>query len=160
MGHDARGPNRPPGGATFLPDAWWAMTLARRRQIAAVVVLVAIAVPVLVAFRAGTTGSGGRAPGDDAAAFVDALSPERIDLWDRLAACESGGDWSADTGNGFYGGVQFTLQSWRAVGGEGNPADATRDEQIMRAERLEDEQGWEAWPGCAEQLGLTGPDPP
>lgn len=136
------------------------MTLTRRRQVAAIVVLAAIAVPVLVAFRARPTGSGAGNRGDDAADFVDALPPERVDLWDRLAACESGGDWSADTGNGFYGGVQFTLESWRTVGGEGNPADATRDEQIMRAERLEQAQGWEAWPACAEQLGLTGPDPP
>lgn len=75
-------------------------------------------------------------------------------VWDQLAQCESGGNWAIDTGNGFYGGVQFTLQSWRAVGGSGYPNEASREEQIERAERLLAIQGWGAWPGCARKLGL------
>lgn len=75
-------------------------------------------------------------------------------VWDRLAECESGGDWSINTGNGFYGGLQFTLQSWWWVGGEGYPHRASRTEQIRRAERLLDLQGWSAWPSCSRKLGL------
>jgi LysM repeat protein len=75
-------------------------------------------------------------------------------VWDRLAQCESNGDWSINTGNGFYGGLQFTLESWEAVGGSGYPHEASRDEQIQRAEQLQAIQGWDAWPACADQLGL------
>ena len=75
-------------------------------------------------------------------------------VWDDLAQCESRGDWSINTGNGFYGGVQFTLSSWRAVGGTGYPHHATKAEQIKRAELLLSLQGWGAWPGCARKLGL------
>src|SRR5690606_30673422 len=57
-------------------------------------------------------------------------------IWDRLAQCESRGNWSINTGNGHYGGLQFTLQSWRGVGGTGYPHEHTRAEQILRAERL------------------------
>lgn len=75
-------------------------------------------------------------------------------VWDRLAACESGGNWSINTGNGYYGGLQFSLSSWRAVGGTGYPSDASREEQIARAEMLLSRQGWGAWPACTTKLGL------
>jgi LysM repeat protein len=75
-------------------------------------------------------------------------------VWDRIAACESGGNWAINTGNGFYGGLQFTLGSWAGVGGSGNPADASRDEQISRAQMLQARQGWGAWPACSAKLGL------
>jgi LysM repeat protein len=75
-------------------------------------------------------------------------------VWERLAQCESNGDWSINTGNGFYGGLQFTLESWEAVGGSGYPHEASREEQIQRAEQLQAIQGWGAWPACADQLGL------
>lgn len=75
-------------------------------------------------------------------------------VWDQLAACESGGNWSINTGNGFYGGLQFTPSSWQAVGGTGLPSDASREEQIMRAESLKAIQGWGAWPACTAKLGL------
>ena len=75
-------------------------------------------------------------------------------VWDSLAACESGGNWAINTGNGFYGGLQFTLSSWRAVGGSGSPSDASREEQIARAETLRASQGWGAWPACSAKLGL------
>ena len=74
--------------------------------------------------------------------------------WDRMAQCESNGNWSINTGNGYYGGLQFALGSWRAVGGTGYPHHATRDEQIYRADKLWLIQGWGAWPGCSRKLGL------
>jgi hypothetical protein len=97
----------------------------------------------------------------EAAAAVVAPAPEpaaapepEYGVWDDMADCESGGDWSIATGNGYYGGLQFSLSSWRAVGGTGYPNEHSRAEQIDRAERLLDVQGWGAWPSCARQLGL------
>lgn len=75
-------------------------------------------------------------------------------VWDRLAQCESSGNWSINTGNGYYGGLQFSLASWRGVGGSGLPSQASREEQIARAEQLLARQGWGAWPACSAKLGL------
>lgn len=75
-------------------------------------------------------------------------------VWDRLAQCESSGNWSINTGNGYYGGLQFTLSSWRAVGGSGYPHHASKAEQIKRAEKLQALQGWGAWPACTAKLGI------
>jgi hypothetical protein len=75
-------------------------------------------------------------------------------VWDKLAQCESGGNWRINTGNGYYGGLQFSLSSWRAVGGSGYPHAASKAEQILRAERLKAKQGWGAWPACTRKLGL------
>lgn len=75
-------------------------------------------------------------------------------VWDSLAACESGGNWSINTGNGYYGGLQFSLSSWRGVGGSGYPHQASKAEQIARAEQLLARQGWGAWPACSAKLGL------
>ena len=75
-------------------------------------------------------------------------------VWDSIAACESGGNWSINTGNGYYGGLQFTLGSWQAVGGSGLPSNASREEQISRAQMLQARQGWGAWPACTAKLGL------
>ncbi|HZP55415.1 MAG TPA: transglycosylase family protein [Candidatus Saccharimonadales bacterium] len=75
-------------------------------------------------------------------------------VWDDLAQCESGGNWSINTGNGFYGGLQFTLGSWYAVGGSGYPNEASREEQIARAEILQARSGWGNWPACSARLGL------
>ena len=96
------------------------------------------------------------APNVSAPASVQApaVAPAAGSVWDRLAECESGGNWAADTGNGFYGGLQFTLSSWQAVGGSGLPSSASRAEQIERAEKLQATQGWSAWPACSAQLGL------
>ena len=74
--------------------------------------------------------------------------------WISLAECESGGNWHIDTGNGYYGGLQFAWGSWEAVGGSGNPAHASPGEQVMRGEMLQDMQGWNAWPTCARIIGL------
>ena len=75
-------------------------------------------------------------------------------VWDQLAGCEAGGNWSINTGNGYYGGLQFTISSWQAVGGSGLPSDASREEQIQRGEMLLAKQGWGAWPACTAKLGL------
>jgi LysM repeat protein len=75
-------------------------------------------------------------------------------VWDRIAQCEAGGNWAANTGNGYYGGLQFTLSSWAAAGGSGYPNQASRDEQIARATILQSRQGWGAWPVCAAKAGV------
>ena len=75
-------------------------------------------------------------------------------VWTSLAACESGGNWAANTGNGYYGGLQFSLSSWRAIGGSGYPHEASASTQIAMGQRLQASQGWGAWPGCAAKLGL------
>jgi uncharacterized protein YgiM (DUF1202 family) len=75
-------------------------------------------------------------------------------VWDDLAMCESSGNWSINTGNGFYGGLQFTLRTWHGFGGTGMPNKASRTEQITVAERVLATQGWVAWPACSTKLGL------
>lgn len=78
-------------------------------------------------------------------------------VWDRLAQCESSGDWTVNTGNGFYGGLQFHPQTWASFGGHAyapNAHLATRQEEIVIAERVLASQGWKAWPSCSRQLGL------
>lgn len=75
-------------------------------------------------------------------------------VWDQLAQCEAGGNWSINTGNGYFGGLQFSISSWQAVGGSGLPSNASREEQIMRGEMLKSLQGWGAWPACSAKLGL------
>lgn len=76
--------------------------------------------------------------------------------WDRLAQCESTGQWDINTGNGFYGGVQFYQPTWEAYGGTEFAARAdlaTREEQLAIAEEVLAEQGWGAWPACTQELG-------
>ncbi len=75
-------------------------------------------------------------------------------VWDKIAKCESGGNWAINTGNGYYGGLQFSLSSWQGVGGSGYPHQASKAEQISRAEALLARQGWGAWPACTAKLGL------
>jgi uncharacterized protein YabE (DUF348 family) len=76
-------------------------------------------------------------------------------VWDRLAQCESGGNWATNTGNGYYGGLQFSLGTWRAHGGTGLPSQHSREYQIMIATRLRNASGgYGAWPACAASLGL------
>ncbi|SFJ73811.1 transglycosylase family protein [Streptomyces pini] len=88
-------------------------------------------------------------------------SAASVDTWERVAQCESGGDWSINTGNGYYGGLQFAQSSWEAAGGTryAPRADlATREQQIAVAERLLAMQGPRAW-ACAEKGGLTAGGP-
>ncbi|GAA4744251.1 transglycosylase family protein [Amnibacterium soli] len=88
----------------------------------------------------------GAAPADAAATST----------WDKIAACESGGNWHINTGNGYYGGLQFSMGTWRAHGGSGNPAGASKSTQIRIAEKVLNSQGWGAWPACSSRLGLHG----
>ena len=78
--------------------------------------------------------------------------------WDKLASCESGGNWKINTGNGYYGGLQFNASTWRAYGGEGLPHQASREQQIAVAERTLAAQGWNAWPACSRKMGVRGYD--
>ena len=76
-------------------------------------------------------------------------------VWDRLAQCESGGNWAANTGNGYYGGLQFNVGTWRSYGGSGYPNQASRATQIAIATKVRDASGgYGAWPACAASLGL------
>ena len=83
--------------------------------------------------------------------------------WDRLAQCEAGGNWNINTGNGYYGGLQFNAGTWRAYGGNEFaplPHQATREQQIAVAERTLAKQGWGAWPACSARLGLNSAPTP
>jgi hypothetical protein len=73
--------------------------------------------------------------------------------WDAIAQCESGGNWSTNTGNGFYGGLQFKPTTWASNGGVGHPAMASREEQIRVAENVLRTQGLRAWPKCGGNAG-------
>ncbi len=79
--------------------------------------------------------------------------PNNPAAWDRLARCESGGNWATNTGNGYYGGIQFSLASWRGVGGTGYPHQASRETQIAMGQRLWNQGGWSQWPACTSKLG-------
>ncbi|MET9356177.1 transglycosylase family protein [Streptomyces sp. NPDC006617] len=87
-----------------------------------------------------------------------------VETWDKVAACESTDDWDINTGNGYYGGLQFTQSTWEAFGGTRyapRPDLATKEQQIAVAEKVLDTQGPGAWPVCSERAGLTrGGDPP
>lgn len=79
-------------------------------------------------------------------------------VWDRVAACESGGNWKIATGNGYYGGLQFSKSSWRAAGGHRHaalPHHASKSEQIATAKNLLRMQGPGAWPVCSKRAGLN-----
>ncbi len=71
--------------------------------------------------------------------------------WDAVAACESGGNWAINTGNGYYGGLQFTMGTWRSNGGSGSPHHASREEQIRVANNVLKSQGIGAWPSCGRR---------
>jgi hypothetical protein len=76
-------------------------------------------------------------------------------VWDRLAQCESGGNWAINTGNGYYGGLQFSPSTWRAYGGQGMPHQNSREQQIAIAEKVRAASGgFGAWPHCSSKLGL------
>jgi resuscitation-promoting factor RpfB len=79
--------------------------------------------------------------------------PNSYATWDALAECESGGNWQINTGNGYYGGLQFSLASWQAVGGTGYPHEHSRETQITMGQRLYASSGWGAWPACTAALG-------
>ncbi len=80
-------------------------------------------------------------------------------VWDRLARCESGGNWAANTGNGYYGGLQFDEGTWRANGGgqyAAYPHQASREQQIAVAQRVRNTRGnYHAWPTCSARMGVA-----
>lgn len=92
-----------------------------------------------------------------------AAAPQRVvtfdgdTVWDQLAQCESGGNWAINTGNGYYGGLQFDLSTWAGYGGlefAERPDLASREQQIIVAERLHAARGFQPWPACRIKLGL------
>lgn len=83
-------------------------------------------------------------------------------VWDRIAQCESGGNWHINTGNGYYGGLQFSASTWRAYGGGAYAATADRaskSQQIAVATKVQRAQGWGAWPTCSARAGASGSAP-
>jgi LysM repeat protein len=83
-------------------------------------------------------------------------------VWDRIAQCESGGNWHINTGNGYYGGLQFSAGTWRAYGGSAYAAtadQASRSAQIAVATKVQHAQGWGAWPVCSARAGANGSAP-
>lgn len=88
---------------------------------------------------------------------VTTMAAEPYGVWDELAQCESGQNWSINTGNGFYGGLQFAPSTWTGFGG-GQYAPsahlATREQQIEIARKVQAVQGWGAWPACTAKMGL------
>ena len=94
----------------------------------------------------GGSASGGSAGGND--------GPVGDDVWAKLAQCESGGNPATNTGNGFYGMYQFTLETWQSLGGTGYPHEADAATQTAMAKKLQAQAGWGQWPGCADKLGL------
>ena len=96
-------------------------------------------------------GSGGSASGGSAGTTGGEVGD---DVWAKLAQCESGGDPKTNTGNGFYGMYQFTLETWQALGGTGYPHEADAATQTAMAKKLQAQSGWGQWPGCADKLGL------
>ena len=106
-----------------------------------------------LAFTGAVIGGGGIALAGHAAAAPDSE-------WDRVAACESGGNWGINTGNGYHGGLQFSQGTWASHGGgeyASSANQATRDQQIAVAERVLASQGRGAWPVCGR--GLSGATP-
>ena len=131
-----------------LPQWWWDLSLRSRRLVA-----LGVVIATLVVLGVGVQSIRSGEPNPDR--FVARMAPDRVEVWDSLAQCESGGDWSANTGNGYYGGLQFGLVTWGEVGGETRPDLASRNEQIMRAEMLSEVRGFQPWPACSAQLGLN-----
>jgi hypothetical protein len=79
--------------------------------------------------------------------------------WDKVAQCESGGNWHISTGNGYYGGLQFSAGTWKAFGGGAYATTAnkaSREQQIAVAEKVLAAQGWNAWPVCSRKAGVRG----
>ena len=89
------------------------------------------------------------------ASAAPAQAPADGSVWDTIAQCESGGNWSINTGNGYSGGLQFSPGTWAKYGdGSASAAQASRDAQIAAAEKVQAAQGWGAWPACSAKAGL------
>ncbi|USQ80758.1 transglycosylase family protein [Ornithinimicrobium faecis] len=103
-------------------------------------------------------GAGVAAAAAVAAIGVSAPGASADSVWDRVAACESGGNWSINTGNGYYGGLQFSPSTWSGFGGgqyAPNAHQASKSQQIAIAQKVLATQGPGAWPTCSVKAGLT-----
>jgi len=114
--------------------------------------IVAVGTKEPVVQAAATTSSSSSSSSSSSAGTATGSAPAGV--WASLAQCESGGNPATNTGNGFYGLYQFTLPTWRAMGGSGLPSDASAAEQTQRAQALQAQSGWGQWPACARSLGL------
>ncbi len=95
------------------------------------------------------------APTTSSARAGSGPDPSSDATWDQLAKCESGGNWAANTGNGYYGGLQFNPDTWHGLGGTGYPNEASRAQQIAIGKKQYAASGWSAWRVCAGRLGWT-----
>ena len=118
-------------------------------------VVQAVPAPAPIATVPPSTAPPSTAPPTTVPPSSDGTDPNDPATWDRLAQCESGGRWDLDSANGYYGGLQFSLATWRDVGGAGYPHQASRVEQIMRGQILQTRAGWGQWPHCSRELGYT-----
>ena len=133
------------GGERGLPGSWRGNSLSIRRN-AVVLAGAGIAAPLALLAASATTASA--APNDG--------------VWDRIAQCESGGNWSTNTGNGYFGGLQFSAGTWKAYGGTAYAPTADKAgkaAQIAVAGKVQAAQGWGAWPNCSAKAGASGPAP-
>ncbi|MET8677492.1 transglycosylase family protein [Streptomyces sp. NPDC004647] len=124
----------------------------RRRKTAALAGAALFAAPLALL---ATAGQAGAAVGTPPAAAGGGV-------WDRIAQCESGGNWHINTGNGYYGGLQFSAGTWRAYGGTAYAPTADRAgraQQIAVATKVQAAQGWGAWPTCGARAGASGSAP-
>jgi resuscitation-promoting factor RpfB len=110
--------------------------------------------PVTEVILVGTKQDKAKAPTSGGSRTSSGSTPASGSVWDRLAQCESGGNWSINSGNGYYGGLQFSLGTWRAYGGSGMPHQNSRAQQIAVGQRLQAAAGWGQWPACSSKLGL------
>ncbi|WP_411124732.1 transglycosylase family protein [Streptomyces sp. x-19] len=132
---------------------------APRRRVESVGLLIAAAAALVLCLPGAAAADGepgGDGGGEDGGRPSYACADDQWP-WGCLAECESSGDWHINTGNSYYGGLQFWQPTWEAFGGlkYAKRADlATRDEQIEVAKRVQAAQGWGAWPVCARRYGL------
>jgi hypothetical protein len=115
--------------------------------------------PVVFTLAALVTLAPGAAEGVPSGSDKSPGRPADKGVWDRIAQCESSGRWHTNTGNGYYGGLQFWQPTWEEHGGlaYAKRADlATREQQIKVAEAVQAKQGWNAWPVCSKRAGIAG----
>jgi hypothetical protein len=148
-----RGPHHQGDPGSFERDLMFTSSRSIRRRDTAALVGAALVAPL--ALLTATTGEARAAVGAPPAVAGG-------EVWDRIAQCESGGNWHINTGNGYYGGLQFSAGTWSAYGGGAyaSTADrASKGQQIAVATKVQRAQGWGAWPTCAARAGAYGSAP-